>query len=73
MISRDDFEAHEKREDKDRDERRQAESSIRDKAAASEFERRQAEGRIQDSVKELDKKLDSRWDQIVKMFMDLTK
>lgn len=49
-ITKADFEKHEEREEKDRDERRQAEAAIRDQVEAANFERRQAETSMRDHL-----------------------
>ena len=76
MISKDDFEKHEEREEKDRGERRAAEASIRDQVEAASFERRQFEqsmhGRV-DKIAEtfgeklngLEDKVERKLDQII--------
>jgi len=76
MISKDDFEKHEEREEKDRDERRAAESAIRDQVEAASFERRQFEQTMHsrvDSINEtfgskltgLEDKMEKKLDKII--------
>lgn len=63
-ITREDFEAHEKREDKHQDERRQAESAIRDQVQAMEFERRQAESGLREHIQSLASNVDTKLSNI---------
>lgn len=57
-ISKDDFEKHEQREDKDRDERRAAEQSIREQLEVANFERRQSEVALREQMQALHTSVD---------------